>query len=77
MVGETSLERAAEQRLRAAPQVWQFVVSVESAETTRAWWMGMKEQFGGLSPAEAIAAGEQRAVMSVARDLVGAADARV
>jgi len=28
-----------EHRPREAHEVWQFVMSVESAETTRAWWM--------------------------------------
>lgn len=59
-----------ERRLREALEVWQLVVSVESIGTTRGWWMGMKEQLGDLSPAEAIAADRARAVMSVAHDFV-------
>jgi hypothetical protein len=59
-----------ERRLREAHEVWQFVLSVESLGTTRAWWMGMKEQLGDLSPAEAIAADQAQAVMSIARDFV-------
>lgn len=59
-----------ERRLREAHEVWQFVMSVESLETARAWWMGMKEQLGDLTPAEAIAADQASAVMSIARDFV-------
>lgn len=59
-----------ERRLREADEAWQLVMSVESIQTTRAWWMGMKEQLGDLSPAEAIAADQAAAVMSIARDFV-------
>lgn len=61
-----------ELRLREAHEIWQLVVSVESPETTRAWWMGMKDGLGGFSPAEAIAADRGRAVMDVARYFVEA-----
>lgn len=61
-----------ERRLRAAHDAWQLVVSVESPETTRAWWMGMKEGLGDLSPAEAIALDRADAVMAIARDFLEA-----
>lgn len=61
-----------ERRLREAQEVWQLVLSVESLETTRAWWMGMKDSLDDLSPAEAIAAGRARDVMAVARYFVEA-----
>ena len=57
-------------RLREAHEVWQLVISVESKETTRAWWMGMKDQLDDLSPAEAIALDRAQVVMSVARSFV-------
>lgn len=59
-----------ERRLREAHEVWQFVLSVESLETTRARWTGTKDQLGDLSPAEAIADDQAAAVMSIARDFV-------
>lgn len=59
-----------ERRLREAHEAWQLVVSVESPETTRAWWMGMKGELDDLSPAEAIALDRGRAVMSVARAFI-------
>lgn len=59
-----------ERRLREAHEVWQFVLSVESLGTTRAWWMGMKDGLDDLSPAEAIADDQAAAVMSIARDFV-------
>lgn len=54
-------------RLREAHEVWQLIVAVESAETTRAWWMGMKDGLDDLSPAEAIAQDRTDYVMAVAR----------
>ncbi|WP_413320298.1 DUF1778 domain-containing protein [Agrococcus sp. 1P02AA] len=68
--GELQVPAAEERRLRDALQVWQLVVSVESIETTRAWWMGIEEQLGDLSPAEAIASDRAGAVMSIAGDFV-------
>ncbi|MGY3129149.1 hypothetical protein ACVWW9_002678 [Agrococcus sp. UYP33] len=59
-----------ERRLREAHEVWQFVLSVESLGKTRAWWMGMKDGLGHLSPAGAIADDQTAAVMSIARDFV-------
>lgn len=56
-----------ERRLREAHKVWQLVVSVESAETTRAWWMGMKDALDDLSPVEVITLDKGPDVMAVAR----------
>lgn len=61
-----------ERRLREAHDIWVLVVPFESAETTRAWWMGMKDGLDDLSPAEAIAADRFRDVMAVARYFVEA-----
>lgn len=68
--GDVEPPPAQERRLREAHKAWQLVASIESIETTRAWWMGMKEQLDNLSPAEAIAADRARAVVSIARDFV-------
>lgn len=59
-----------ERRLREAHEAWQLVCMMESPETTRAWWMGMKDALDDLSPAEAIALDRGRSVMSVARAYV-------
>lgn len=61
-----------ERRLREAHDAWQLVVSVESPNTTRAWWMGMKDGLDDLSPAEAIAQDRARDVMAVARYFIEA-----
>lgn len=58
------------ERLLDAYAVWRDIVEVESPNTIRAWFMGMKEQLGDLSPAEAIANGGIWAVRSIARDFI-------
>lgn len=70
--GEAAPPPTQERRLREAHEVWQFVLSVESLQMTRAWWMGMKDGLDDLSPAEAIAADRARDVMAVARYFVEA-----
>lgn len=62
--------RVHERRLQQAHEAWQLVRAAESLETTRAWWMGTKEELGGLSPAEAIALDRSQAVMAVARSFI-------
>jgi hypothetical protein len=69
---ETEPPPVYERRLREAHDAWQLVLSVESLETTRAWWMGIKDGLDDLSPAEAIAADRARDVMAVARYFVEA-----
>ena len=59
-----------ERRLREAHEAWQLVCLMESPDTTRAWWMGMKDALNELSPAEAIALDRGRDVMAVARAYV-------
>lgn len=58
------------ERMRAVHSVWRELVKVDSPAVVRAWWMGMKDQLDGLSPAEAVAAGDIRAVRSVAYDFI-------
>lgn len=62
-----------ERRLREAHEAWQLVCTLESPDTTRAWWMGMKDALDDLSPAEAIARDMGRDVMAVARAYVESA----
>lgn len=65
-----SPKSAVEERIQHAFDIWQLVSSVESVATTRAWWMGMKDELDDLSPAEAIAIGQARLVRAVARNFV-------
>lgn len=56
-----------EQRLRDTLQVQRLLLSVESPTVVRAWFMGMNPQLDDESPAEALANGRAREVMSAAR----------
>jgi len=67
---ETQPRAGVEQRLRAAFQVFQLLVSVESPHTVRAWFTGMNPQLDDLSPAEALRGGQDRAVLAAARAFV-------
>lgn len=57
-------------RLIGAYSVWRDIVAVESPETVRAGFMGMKEQLSDRSPAEATANGDVASVRSIARDFI-------
>lgn len=59
-----------EGKLRAAYQVFQELLPVESSATIRAWFMGMNPQLGDQSPIEAIAEGKSKQVMAAARSFV-------
>ncbi len=59
-----------ERRLRAAYQVFQLLQTVDAPPTVRAWFIGMNPQLEDESPAEALAAGKLREVMSAARAFV-------
>lgn len=56
-----------EKNLRAAFQVFQLIQTVDAPHTVRAWFMGMNPQLDDVSPAEALADGDHRAVMAAAR----------
>ena len=56
-----------EQRLRSAFQIFTLVAAADSPHTVRAWFTGMNPQLDDLSPAEALAQGDDRAVMAAAR----------
>ena len=57
----------AEQRLRAAYQVFAFLQSGDSAHTARAWLIGLNPQLDDESPVTAIRDGRLRDVMTAAK----------
>lgn len=65
--GQSQPRPLVEQRLRSAFQIFTLVASSDSPHTVRAWFTGMNPQLDDLSPAEALAQGEHRAVMAAAR----------
>jgi hypothetical protein len=65
--GESQPRPQVEQRLRAAFQIFTLVAAADSPHTVRAWFTGMNPQLDDLSPAEALAQGDDRAVMAAAR----------
>src|SRR5699024_6730541 len=56
-----------ERRLRAAFQTALIIAEEDSRHVVRAWFVGMNPQLEDLSPAEAIAEGQLRAVITAAR----------
>lgn len=59
-----------ERRLRAAFAIFQLLSENDTRHVIRAWFLGMNPQLDDLSPAEAIAKGELRDAMAVARAFV-------
>ncbi|MFB9593492.1 MULTISPECIES: XRE family transcriptional regulator [Streptomyces] len=60
----------AEERLRAALQVFRLIHDAESLHTARAWMIGMNPQLEDEAPAQCIADGRRRDVMVAARAYV-------
>ncbi|MGE7386977.1 XRE family transcriptional regulator [Streptomyces sp. NPDC004126] len=60
----------AEERLRAALQVFQLIHDAETLHTARAWMIGMNPQLEDEAPAQCIADGRRRDVMVAARAYV-------
>jgi hypothetical protein len=58
---------AAEQKLRAAYQVFRLLATQESPHTVRAWFVGLNPQLDDESPAAAISEGRVRDVMVAAK----------
>jgi hypothetical protein len=56
-----------EQRLRGTYEIAQFLLGTESAQTVKAWFIGLNPQLGDVSPAEAIREGRLRDVFAAAR----------
>ncbi|WP_104176386.1 XRE family transcriptional regulator [Cryobacterium sp. Y50] len=61
---------ASEQVLRDTFQVLELLMSVESPEVARAWFMGMNPQLDDVSPAEALSDERSKDVMAAARAYV-------
>lgn len=57
----------AENRMRAACQVFTFIANCENHHIARAWMMGMNPQLEDDSPIEAIAQGRFKEAMAAAR----------
>ncbi|MET7290257.1 XRE family transcriptional regulator [Streptomyces sp. NPDC005573] len=68
--GENTPRPEAEQRLRAALQVFQLIQDAESLYTARAWLIGMNPQLDDEAPLSVIAEGRHRDVMAAARAYV-------
>jgi hypothetical protein len=62
--------REAEERLRAAFQIAQLLLSEESAHVVRAWMIGLNPQLDDEAPIEAIRAGRLREAMTAAKSYV-------
>ncbi len=60
----------AEQRLRAAFQIFHLLQHEESAHTVRAWFIGMNPQLDDDSPAQAIREGRLRDALVAAKAYV-------
>lgn len=60
----------AEQRLRGAHQVAKMLLTVDSADTVRAWFIGMNPQLDDDAPLSVIAAGDTKAVLAAARSFI-------
>lgn len=60
----------AEQRLRGAHQVAQMLLTVDAADTVRAWFIGMNPQLDDEAPLNEIAAGHTKAVIGAARSFI-------
>lgn len=56
-----------EQRLRGTYEIAQLLLQAESAQTTRAWFIGMNPQLDDSSPAEAIRNGNLKEAFAASR----------
>ncbi|WP_030561843.1 hypothetical protein [Streptomyces aureocirculatus] len=68
--GTSAPRQEAEERLRAALQVFQLIQDAESLYTARAWMIGMNPQLQDEAPLTVIADGRFRDVMVAARAYV-------
>ncbi|MEV8311817.1 XRE family transcriptional regulator [Streptomyces flavidovirens] len=68
--GDSTPRQDAEDRLRAALQVFQLIQDAESLYTARAWLIGMNPQLDDQPPLTVIAEGRFRDVMVAARAYV-------
>lgn len=56
-----------DKRLRCAYETVQLLVTRESPDTVRAWFLGLNPQLGDQSPAQSIRAGDFRDVLMAAK----------
>jgi hypothetical protein len=56
-----------EQRLRTSYEIAQLLLSGDSPQTVKAWFIGLNPQLGDTSPAEAIREGKLRESLAAAR----------
>lgn len=56
-----------EQRLRGAYEITQLLLNYDSAQTVKAWFIGLNPQLGDVSPAEAIHEGRLKDALAAAR----------
>jgi len=68
--GDRSPRREAEDRLRAAYQVFQLLQEEESPHTVRAWFIGMNPQLDDAAPASTLKEGRLRDVLVAARSYI-------
>lgn len=67
LAGTTTPSLENEARVRTCYQVFELLKPVEESHTIRAWFMGMNPQLEDRSPAELIAEGDLREVLTAAR----------
>lgn len=69
MSGKTSRIRSAdvEQRLRTAHEIALLLLSTDSSDVVRAWFISLNPQLGDITPAEAIHNGDVREALAAAR----------
>jgi len=60
-------DHTTEQRLRAAYEIAQLLLGSDSAQTVKAWFIGLNPQLGDVSPAEAIREGRLKESLASAR----------
>ncbi len=56
-----------EQRLRTTYEIAQLLIGYDSAQTVKAWFIGLNPQLGDVSPAEAIKEGRLKESLAAAR----------
>ncbi len=71
--GDRKPHPEAERRLRDAYYITRVLMESESAETVRAWFVGMNPELGDQSPAQTLAQDPTR-VLQAARDFVAQGD---
>lgn len=63
-------DHTVEQRLRTAYEIAQLLIGYDSAQTVKAWFIGLNPQLGDVSPAEAIREGRLKESVTAARAFI-------